>query len=106
MQQDQFKELRSEFRRRKDAGETIMMRNGEIIQATRRASFLDLDTLVSNAEEEAQSTEGNEQAEISTQPQTSQGDIEGQQSNEEPDAEHEEITGAATEQESAEDAEK
>ena len=105
MQQDQFKELRSEFRRRKEAGEDIIMRNGEIINATRRSSVLDLETLISDAEaSKVSETTAEGQSEISTQPQNAQGgENEGQNSSENPDANKDENT--ASEQETTEKSE-
>ena len=55
-EQDEHKKLREEFKRRKDNGENIVMRDGKILQAGRRRSYLDLDALISQAEQRKEST--------------------------------------------------
>ena len=50
-EQDEHKKLRNEFKRRKENGENIVMRDGKILQAGRRRSYLDLDALLSQAEQ-------------------------------------------------------
>ena len=51
LEQEKFKNTRAEFKRRKESGENIIMRDGKILPSSRRASNIDLDTLVSRAEE-------------------------------------------------------
>ena len=55
-EQEDFKKLRDEFKRRKESGENVVMREGKILQTGRRRSYLDLDHLVTQAEEQRASS--------------------------------------------------
>ena len=51
-EQEDFKELRAEFKRRKESGENIKMRDGKILPSSRKNSYLDLETLITQAQEQ------------------------------------------------------
>ena len=55
-EQEDFKKLRDEFKRRKESGENVVMREGKILLTGRRRSYLDLDHLVTQAEEQRASS--------------------------------------------------
>ena len=57
-EQEIFKETRLEFKRRKESGENVIMRDGKILKSSRRASYLDLEALVTQAQEQATALTG------------------------------------------------
>ena len=66
LEQEKFKETRAEFKRRKEAGENIIMRDGKILTSSRRSSYMDLSALVSQAEERANKEKENPAAKKSS----------------------------------------
>ena len=50
LEQEEFRDLRAEFKKRREDGENIIMRDGKILRSTRKSSTLDLNTLLSQAE--------------------------------------------------------